>query len=210
MRHQKHRFSLGRKKEHRQALMANLAAALLRHDRIQTTLPKAKALRPFVEKIITMAKEAHSATPERKLHLRRLAVARVRDRDAIATLFNEKASMFSDRPGGYTRIYKLGTRVGDAAEMALIALIPADDEGHASRGKARASGAAKAAAPVAAVSAEAADAAEVVAESTPEAVAEGDVASEEAVASVVQEVVAESVPEEKPADEETKKPEAGA
>lgn len=130
MRHRKHRFSLGRKKEHRTALMANLSAALLRHGRIQTTLVKAKALRPEVERVITLAKKAQNASPERALHLRRQAIARVRDKDAVALLFNERASEFMERPGGYTRIYKLGTRIGDAAEMALIQLIPAEDTGY--------------------------------------------------------------------------------
>ncbi len=130
MRHLKHRFQLGRKKEHRIALMSNLGAALLRHGRIQTTLPKAKALRPFIEKIITFAKKAEGATPERALHYRRLALSRVRDKEAVATLFNERVSEFSNRNGGYTRIYKLGTRIGDAAEMAVIQLISAEDEGY--------------------------------------------------------------------------------
>ncbi|MEX0321090.1 MAG: 50S ribosomal protein L17 [Puniceicoccaceae bacterium] len=130
MRHLKHRHQLGRKKEHRAALMSNMGAALLRHGRIQTTLPKAKALRPFIEKIITFAKKAEGATPEKALHYRRLALSRVRDKEAVATLFNERASTFTERPGGYTRIYKLGTRIGDAAEMAVIQLIPAEDEGY--------------------------------------------------------------------------------
>lgn len=130
MRHRKHRHQLGRKKEHRAALMANLAAAILKHDQIKTTLPKAKALRPFVEKVITMAKKAHGASPERALAYRRLAMARVRDQEAVAVLFREKVTEFVDRPGGYTRIYKLGQRVGDAAEMALIQLIPGSDTGY--------------------------------------------------------------------------------
>lgn len=137
MRHLKHRFQLGRKKEHRAALMSNLGAALLRHGRIQTTLPKAKALRPFVEKIITMAKKAEGASPERALHYRRLALARIRDKDAVATLFNERASAFTKRDGGYTRIYKLGTRIGDAAEMAVIQLIPGEDEGYPKKARKR-------------------------------------------------------------------------
>jgi large subunit ribosomal protein L17 len=159
MRHLKHKFQLGRKKEHREALMANLAAALIRHDRIRTTLAKAKALRPFVEKIITWAKEASTASPERSLHLRRLAMAKVRDKDAIAILFNEKATMFADRPGGYTRIYKLGTRIGDAAEMAVIQLIPADDEGSGKR-RGKSAGKAAKATPAAVEAAEAAAAVE--------------------------------------------------
>ncbi len=130
MRHLKHRFQLGRKKEHRIALMSNLGAALLRHGRIQTTLPKAKALKPFIEKIITMAKKAEGAAPEKALHYRRLALTRVRDKDAVATLFNDRASEFTNREGGYTRIYKLGTRIGDAAEMAVIQLIAGEDEGY--------------------------------------------------------------------------------
>ena len=137
MLHLKHRFQLGRKKEHRAALMSNLGAALLRHGRIQTTLPKAKALRPFVEKIITMAKKAEGASPERALHYRRLALARIRDKDAVATLFNERASAFTKRDGGYTRIYKLGTRIGDAAEMAVIQLIPGEDEGYPKKARKR-------------------------------------------------------------------------
>lgn len=133
MRHRKHRHQLGRKKEHRAALMANLAAALLKHDQIKTTLPKAKALRPFVEKVITMAKKAHGASPERALAYRRLALARVRDQEAIALLFRDKVTEFVDRPGGYTRIYKLGQRIGDAAEIALIQLVPGSDEGYAKK-----------------------------------------------------------------------------
>lgn len=150
MRHLKHRHQLGRKKEHRQALMANLAQALLKHDRIQTTLPKAKALRPYVEKIITLAKRAQTATPERALFLRRLAISKVRDKAIVKTLFDEKVSEFADRPGGYTRIYKLGTRIGDAAEMAVIQLIPASDEGYPKKKKKTASAKkVQAAAPVA-------------------------------------------------------------
>lgn len=137
MRHLKHRFQLGRKKEHRVALMSNLGAALLRHGKIQTTLPKAKALRPFVEKVITLAVKASKATPEQALHYRRQAISKVRDKDAVAILFNERAEMFTERPGGYTRIYKLGNRLGDAAEMAVIQLIPAEDEGYEKRRSAK-------------------------------------------------------------------------
>jgi len=135
MRHLKHRHQLGRKKEHREALMANLAMALIKHGRIETTFPKAKALRPFIEKLITLAKKAEGAPKEKALHLRRLALARIRDKEAVNMLFKERVSEFTSRPGGYTRIYKLGARVGDAAEMALICLIAADDEGYAKRRK---------------------------------------------------------------------------
>lgn len=135
MRHLKHRHHLGRTKEHREALMANLAMALIKHGRIETTLPKAKALRPFVEKLITLAKKAENAPKEQALHLRRLALARIRDKEAVKLLFSERVKEFIARPGGYTRIYKLGARIGDAAEMALICFIAADDEGYAKRGK---------------------------------------------------------------------------
>ena len=137
MRHRQHRFSLGRRKKHRLALMRNLAAALIRHGRIKTTLPKAKALRPFVERLITMAKKAHGAPTERALHLRRQAIARLRDKEATALLFRERVTEFLERPGGYTRIYKIGTRIGDAAEMAIIQLIPADDEGYEKKGRSK-------------------------------------------------------------------------
>ncbi|MGF1484656.1 MAG: 50S ribosomal protein L17 [Opitutales bacterium] len=131
MRHRKHRHTLGVKKEHRAALMANLAAALFRHGRIETTLAKARALRPFAEKIVTLAVKADKASdPAKKVHYLRMAIARVRDTEAVFQLFNERVAEFKDRPGGYTRIYKLVPRVGDAANMALIELINASDEGY--------------------------------------------------------------------------------
>ena len=138
MRHKKHRQSLGVTREHREAMLSNLASALIQHGRIQTTLTKAKALRPFVEKVITKAKKA-AATSEKKdkLHLRRLALRDVRDEGAINLLFDEKVTEFANRPGGYTRIYKLGEqRIGDAAELALIEFVKADDPGYKkSKGK---------------------------------------------------------------------------
>jgi large subunit ribosomal protein L17 len=132
MRHLKHRHSLGVTREHRAALLSNLAAALIRHGRIETTLTKARALRPFIEKIITKAKRAAVATEKKDaIHLRRTALRRVRDEDAITLLFNEKAAQFAQRAGGYTRIYKLAPRrVGDSAEMALIEFVGADDTGY--------------------------------------------------------------------------------
>lgn len=130
MRHLKHRHTLGVTSSHRLALLANMASSLIEHDRIRTTLTKAKALRPFVEKIITLAKKSKSAKPERSLYLRKLALARLRNQKAVRLLFNEKVNEFLNRSGGYSRIYKLGTRSGDAAEMALIELIQASDEGY--------------------------------------------------------------------------------
>ncbi|MDR1432918.1 MAG: 50S ribosomal protein L17 [Puniceicoccales bacterium] len=149
MRHGKHRYSLGRVKEHREALMANLAAALFRHGRIETTLAKAKALRPFAEKLITMAKKAHlSEDSAQKLHYRRLVIARIGDEDAAAILFNDRAAEFAKRNGGYSRIYKLDQRVGDAAKMAIVELIAGDDAGYSKSrkrksAKAKKSGSAK-------------------------------------------------------------------
>ncbi len=136
MRHRKHRHQLGVKKEHRQAIMASLASALFRHDKIQTTLGYAKALRPFAEKMITLAKKA-AATDDtaKKLHFRRQALAKVRDVSAVHFLFAEKVSKFLKREGGYTRIYKLVPRVGDAADMAIIELIEADDQGYKAQPK---------------------------------------------------------------------------
>ena len=131
MRHSKRRHLLGVTGPHRSAMMSNLALALIKNGRIETTLAKAKALRPYIEKIITLAKKAKKAKDAaRKLHFRRLAIARVRDKKAVAVLFDERVSEFTDRPGGYTRIYKLGQRVGDAAEMGLIELIDGNDEGY--------------------------------------------------------------------------------
>ena len=131
MRHSKRRHVLGVTGPHRSAMMGNLAVALISHGRIETTLAKAKALRPFIEKLITLAKKAEKANDAaRKLHFRRLAIARVRDKKAVAVLFDERVTEFTERAGGYTRIYKLGQRVGDAAEMGLIELIDGNDEGY--------------------------------------------------------------------------------
>jgi large subunit ribosomal protein L17 len=147
MRHNKHHASLGVTREHRAAMMSNRAASLIEHGKIQTTLTKAKALRPFVEKVITKAKKASVAAEKKDaIHLRRLALKDVRDETAIAKLFNETVKEFANRPGGYTRIYKLGTLGrNDAAEMAQIELVKADDAGYKKPKKS--SGAAKAEAP---------------------------------------------------------------
>ncbi len=137
MRHKTKRHILGVSASHRSALLGNLSVALIEHGRIKTTLAKAKALRPFIEKIITFAKKAEAANDSaRKLHFRRLAISRVRDRVAVAKLFDERAGEFTSRSGGYTRIIKLGTRIGDAAEMALIEFLDASDEGYAKPKKA--------------------------------------------------------------------------
>jgi len=157
MRHQKHRHQLGVKKEHRVAMVAALASALFKHRRIETTLAKAKALRPFAERLITLAKKAEQSTEgSQKLHLRRLAAARLRNPAAVQFLFDERASEFLNRAGGYTRIYKLHPRGTDASPMALIELIPASDEGYkkTKRGKGKAAKGAKSAKKSAAAPAE--------------------------------------------------------
>jgi large subunit ribosomal protein L17 len=137
MRHLKHHQSLGVTREHRAALLSNLASALITSGRIETTLTKARALRPFIEKIITKAKKAAAAAEKKDaIHLRRVALRKVRDEDAITLLFNEKAAQFAKRSGGYTRIYKLAPRrIGDSAEMALIEFVGAEDPGYKKRGK---------------------------------------------------------------------------
>ncbi len=132
MRHNKHHASLGVTREHRKAMLSNMGASLIKHGRIETTLVKAKALRPFIEKVITKAKKAAAAAVKADaLHLRRMALKDIRDEGAVTLLFNEKAAQFAKRSGGYTRIYKLGPqRIGDAAEMALIEFVAADDQGY--------------------------------------------------------------------------------
>ena len=132
MRHNKHHASLGVTREHREAMLSNLAASLIEHGRIQTTLTNAKALRPFIEKAITKAKHA-AAKSEKKdqIHLRRLVLADIRNEDAVTKLFNETYKEFANRSGGYTRIYKLGPqRISDAAELALIEFVKSDDQGY--------------------------------------------------------------------------------
>jgi len=125
MRHRKHNHQLGVKSAHRVSLVANLSCSLIEHGRIKTTLAKARALRPAIEKIITLAKKAHvTDDAARKIHYRRLAIARLRNKKAVSKLFDELVDQFASRNGGYTRIYKLALpRLGDAADMALIEFV---------------------------------------------------------------------------------------
>jgi large subunit ribosomal protein L17 len=113
MRHQKSGRKLNRSAAHRTALLRNLANALIRHERIRTTDAKAKELRRFADRLVSLGKQA-------TLHARRRAFDRVRDRDAVTKLFEVLAPRFRDRPGGYTRIIKLGIRHGDAAPISMI------------------------------------------------------------------------------------------
>jgi large subunit ribosomal protein L17 len=130
MRHGKKTKKLGRTHEHRQAMMANMAASLFMHRRIQTTLPKAKAIRPFVDKLATLAKRGDLAA-------RRLAATRVRDPKALKTLFDEHASHWGDRDSGFTRLVRIGPRQGDGAEMAMVELlVPIPEAKEEKKGKA--------------------------------------------------------------------------
>ena len=125
MRHNVAHRKLGRVTEHRIALLRNQAQALLRHERIETTVPKAKELRPFVERLITIAKRGVTAgdVKGRALHARRLVLADLSDREVVSKLFDTIAPRFADRPGGYTRILRVGFRRGDSADIAQIELV---------------------------------------------------------------------------------------
>ncbi len=119
MRHRKSGRHLNRTSSHRSAMMKNMAASLLRHEQIRTTVPKAKELRRFVEPLITLGK-----TPS--LANRRLAFSRLRDREMVQKLFDTLGERYKARPGGYTRILKCGYRAGDAAPMAYVQLVDSD------------------------------------------------------------------------------------
>ena len=125
MRHNVAHRKLGRVTEHRLALLRNQAIALLRHERIETTLPKARELRPFVERLITVAKRgaAGGGANGKALHARRLVLAELPDKDVVGKLFETLVPRFAERPGGYTRILRIGFRRGDSAEVAQIELV---------------------------------------------------------------------------------------
>ena len=116
MRHGKKINHLGRKTAHRKSMLANMACSLIEHKRINTTVAKAKALKQFVEPMITKSKEDTT-------HNRRIVFSRLRQKQAVAELFRDVAPKVGDRPGGYTRIIKLGNRLGDNADMAMIELV---------------------------------------------------------------------------------------
>ncbi|GMW07084.1 MAG: 50S ribosomal protein L17 [Gammaproteobacteria bacterium] len=124
MRHHKTGRTLGRKSSHRTAMYRNMAASLIRHETVRTTLPKAKELRRVVEPLITLAKQDAVAR-------RRLAFNRLRDRDSVTKLFNELGPRFKARPGGYLRILKMGFRRGDSAPMALVMLLDQPEKAEA-------------------------------------------------------------------------------
>ena len=116
MRHGKKINHLGRQTAHRKAMLANMACALIEHKRINTTVAKAKALKVFVEPLVTKSKVDTT-------HNRRIVFSKLRSKEAVSELFREVAPKVGDRPGGYTRVIKLGSRLGDAAEMALVELV---------------------------------------------------------------------------------------
>jgi len=119
MRHGYAHRKLGRTTSHRTAMFANMAASLIKHEQIVTTLPKAKELRPFVEKLVTLAKKGD-------LHARRIAISRVRDVDQVGKLFATLGPRYKARSGGYTRVLKAGFRYGDNAPMAVIEFVDRD------------------------------------------------------------------------------------
>lgn len=123
MRHQIAGYKLGRKKDQRAGLRRTMVKQLLNHERIQTTRAKAMFIRGEAERLITLARRSGSATDAEKVHARRLAAARLGDAAMVRKLFDEIAPRYENRNGGYTRIYKLGPRLGDSAEMVQIELV---------------------------------------------------------------------------------------
>lgn len=129
MRHKVAGKKLGRSKDHRRLLRRNLINALFEHERIKTTKAKSVAIRAEAEKMITLAKRALAhEDPNRAVHGRRLLFARLRNKASVAKVFDVLAPRYEDRPGGYTRVYKLGPRKGDVAEMVLLELVDREEE----------------------------------------------------------------------------------
>ena len=145
MRHNVAHRKLGRVTEHRIAMLRNQAEALLRHERIETTVPKAKELRPFVERIISIAKRglAGGEANGKSLHARRMVLRDIQDRDVVSKLFDTIAPRFEARPGGYTRILRIGFRRGDSAEVAQIELVGSEFDPNAETAKAETAAKAK-------------------------------------------------------------------
>jgi large subunit ribosomal protein L17 len=130
MRHGNAHRKLSRKPEHRKAMFANMAAALIKHEQIVTTLPKAKDLRPIVEKLVTLGKRGD-------LHARRQAIAEVRDLPTVKKLFEVIGPRYKDRNGGYTRVLKAGYRYGDSAAVGVIEFVDRDEEAKGTEDRAR-------------------------------------------------------------------------
>ncbi len=119
MRHGIAHRKLNKTASHRKAMFANMAAALIKHEQITTTLPKAKELKPIMDKLVSLGKRGD-------LHARRQAISKVRDKDQVRKLFDTLGPRYEERPGGYTRVVKAGYRYGDAAPMAVIELVDRD------------------------------------------------------------------------------------
>jgi large subunit ribosomal protein L17 len=130
MRHRNTGRKLNRTSSHRKAMFANMAASLIRHEQIVTTLPKAKDLRPIVEKLVTLAKRGD-------LHARRQAVSEIRDVPMVKKLFETLGPRYKDRAGGYTRVLKAGFRYGDSAPVAVIEFVDRDTEAKGAEDRAR-------------------------------------------------------------------------
>lgn len=130
MRHGKSGRKLNRTASHRKAMFANMAASLIEHEQIVTTLPKAKDLRPIVEKLVTLAKRGD-------LHARRLAVARLRNEEVVRKLFETIGPRYAERAGGYTRVLKAGFRHGDNAPVAVIEFVDRDESARGAADRAR-------------------------------------------------------------------------
>ncbi|MFP4519571.1 MAG: 50S ribosomal protein L17 [Oceanicaulis sp.] len=130
MRHGVAHRKLNRTASHRKAMFANMAASLIEHEQIVTTLPKAKELKPIMDKLITLAKRGD-------LHARRQAISQIRNKDQVAKLFNTLGGRYAERNGGYTRVLKAGFRHGDNAPMAVIELVDRDPEAKGAADRAR-------------------------------------------------------------------------
>lgn len=130
MRHGIAHRKLNRTSSHRKAMFANMAASLIKHEQIVTTLPKAKEMKPIMDKLVTLAKKGDLAS-------RRRAIAKVRDKDAVKKLFDVMGERYKDRQGGYTRVLKAGYRYGDNAPMAVIELVDRDPDAKGADDKAR-------------------------------------------------------------------------
>jgi large subunit ribosomal protein L17 len=135
MRHGKKVNHLGRKAAHRKAMLANMACSLIEHKRINTTVAKAKALKQFVEPLITKSKAENNQSSEKGTHNRRIVFKYLRSKYAVTELFSEVSEKVGDRPGGYTRIIKLGNRLGDNADMAMIELVDFNEIYNAEKAK---------------------------------------------------------------------------
>ena len=196
MRHKKSFNHLGRKSAHRKAMLSNMGSSLIKHKRIETTTAKAKALKRYIEPLITRSKDDST-------HSRRVVFRYLQDKDAVTELFREVGTKVADRPGGYTRIIKLGKRQGDNADMCLIELVDYNENMLTDKAESKKSTSRRRRGSKPKVAAIDAAATDVVEEPAAEAVVEEPVAEEPVADEVVEEVVEEEVVEEPVAEVET-------